>query len=104
MYLTIVEVFILILKHATALQLSNTPKEALTQAGLDYQKANIDLKIERYLKTLTVYDTVKSFADFIMATNIGMFIRAHILQQYLISQNSCIMRPLVVTVFRGQFL
>jgi hypothetical protein len=52
-YLTIVEVVILILKHATSLRLSNTPEQALTLAELDYQKANIDLKIEEHLKAFT---------------------------------------------------
>ena len=99
------KVVILILKHATALRLSNTPKEALTKAGLDYQKTNIDLKIARYLKTLTVYDSVETFANFIMATNIGVFICAHSLQQYLISvfsQNNCM--TFGGNSFRGQFL
>ena len=87
------KVVILILKHATTLRLSNTPKEALTQAELDYQEANIDLKIQEYLKAFTPEDSVQKFADFIMATDIGLFIYIHLLHQYLTSvssQNSCI--------------
>ena len=56
MYLTIVEVVILILKHATTLRLSNTPEEALTQAEVDYKEANIDLKIQEFLEAFTAED------------------------------------------------
>ena len=73
MNLIIVKVVILILKHATILQLSNNPEQALTLAGKDYQKAKVDFKIQEYLKTFTPGDSVKKFADFIMATNIGLF-------------------------------
>jgi hypothetical protein len=84
-YLTIVEVVILILKHATSLRLSNTPGQALTLAELDYQKANIDLKIEEHLKAFTPKDSVEKLSDFIMATNIGLSM-LHLFQQYLISR------------------
>ena len=67
------EVVILILKHATILRLSNTPEEALTLAEQDYQEAKMDLRIQEYLKAFTPKDTVDKFADFIMATNIGLF-------------------------------
>ena len=73
LYLTLVEVVILILKHATTLQLWNRPEEALTLAKQDYQEAKIDWKIQEYLKTFTPEDSVEKFADFIMATNIGLF-------------------------------
>ena len=78
MYLTIVEVVILILKHATTLRLSNKVKQALPLAELDYKEANIDLKIQEYLKAFTPEDTVEKFADFIMATNIGLFMHSSI--------------------------
>jgi hypothetical protein len=72
-YLTIVEAVILVLKHATLLQLSNEPEAALTQAELDYQESNIDLKIQEYLKALSSED-VNQFSGFINATEIGMFV------------------------------
>ena len=67
------EAVILILKHATILQLSNRPKDALAVAEQDYQNAKIDLKIHEYLKAFTPEKSVETFADFIMATNIGMY-------------------------------
>ena len=72
------EVVILILKHATFLRLSNQPKQALTLAEQDYQEAKIDLKINEYLKAFTPKDSVEKFADFIMATNIGLFMHSSI--------------------------
>ena len=78
LYLTIVEVVILILKHATFLRLSNQPKQALTLAEQDYQEAKIDLKIQEHLKAFTPKDSVEKFADFIMATNIGLFMHSSI--------------------------
>jgi hypothetical protein len=78
MHLTIVEVVILILKHATTLRLSNLPEQALIQAELDYQEANIGLKIQEYLKAFTPDDSVEKFSDFIMATNIGLFMYSSI--------------------------
>jgi hypothetical protein len=78
-YLTIVKVVILILKHATTLRLSKEPKEALTKAGLDYQVTNIDLKIQEYLMAFSHENSVQNFADFIMATNIGLFICIYLL-------------------------
>ena len=79
MYLTIVKVVILILRHATTLRLSKGPKEALTKAGLDYQVTNIDLKIQEYLMAFSHENSVQNFADFIMATNIGLFICIYLL-------------------------
>ena len=67
------EAVILILKHATFLRLSNNTKAALTQAELDYQESNIDLKIQEYLKTSS-YEEVNQFAGFINATEIGVFV------------------------------
>jgi hypothetical protein len=65
-----VEAVILILKHATLLQ-SDKPEAALTQAELDYQESNIDLKIQEYLNTLSSED-VGQFAGFIKAAEIGV--------------------------------
>jgi hypothetical protein len=77
-YLTIVEVVILILKHATSLRLSNNIEQALTLAELDYQQANIALKIEEHLKAFTPEDSVEKLSDFIMATNIGLFMHSSV--------------------------
>jgi hypothetical protein len=62
---------ILILKHATLLRQSHEPEGALTQAVLDFEASNIDLKIQEYLKTFSSED---QFAGFIKATEIGVFI------------------------------
>lgn len=70
---------ILIFKHATLLRLSNFSSEsALTQAELDYQKANIDLTIQQqlqHLKASSQEHSVELFVHFIMATDLasGMF-------------------------------
>ena len=53
------------------LRLSNTTKSALNIAGLDYQKSDIDLKIQDYLKTS---HSIEEITAFIMETDIGMFI------------------------------
>jgi hypothetical protein len=70
-----VEAVILILKHATFLRVSNISSEfALTQAELAYQKANIDLKIQQFLKTSSQEHSIQLFSDFIMAIDMGLFI------------------------------
>jgi hypothetical protein len=71
-----VEAVILILKHATFLWLSNESESALNLAEVDYQKANISLKIQEYLKASSPEPSVEEFAGFIMATEIGMLIVA----------------------------
>jgi hypothetical protein len=71
-----VEAVILILKHATFLMLSKGSKSALTLAELDYCKANIGLNIQQYLKASSSEHSAEEFAQFIMATEIGMFIVA----------------------------
>ena len=76
------EAVIFIFKHATTLLLTKGDKEALTKAGIDYQEANIDLKIQEYLMGFTPEDSIEKFAGFIMATNIGLFICIYISQQY----------------------
>jgi hypothetical protein len=78
--LTFVEAVILILKHASFLWLSNGSESALTLAEADYQKANIDLKIQEYLQASSPEHSVEEFAfKFIMATDIGMFIVTFVL-------------------------
>ena len=76
MYLTLVKAVILIFKHATLLHLPMSSKSALTQAAMEYQAANIDLKIQQYLTTSSQEYSVEEFASFIMATDIGIFILA----------------------------
>ena len=73
--LTFVKAVILILKHATVLRLSNqSPKSALTCVELNYQRANIDLKIQQYLQTTSQeQSTIEQFVHFIMTTDIGLF-------------------------------
>ena len=88
MNLIFVEVVILILKHATILQLSNNPEKALTLAEQGYKKAMVDSKIQEYLKTLTPEDSVEQFADFIMATNIGLFMHSSITTIFHLSLHS----------------
>ena len=73
-YLTFVKAVILILKHATFLRLSMSSESAITQVEMDYQAANIDLKIQQHLAASCQELSVKQFANFIMATDIGLFI------------------------------
>ncbi|KAN0131263.1 hypothetical protein V8E53_010967 [Lactarius tabidus] len=61
---------LIILKHATFLRLSNNLKSALSQANLDYKKANIDLAIQQHLLVYSPKDSVEQCVGFIMATNI----------------------------------
>ena len=64
----------LILKHATLLQSSYLREEALTNADLDYQRANIDGSIQQYLITCASDVSEEQFVGFIMGTEIGLFI------------------------------
>ena len=64
----------LILKHATFLQTSNHPEEAVTKVELNYQKANIDESIQQYLIACASELSLEQFVGFIMSTNIGLFI------------------------------
>ena len=75
-YLTFVEAVILILKHATILLLSDlSPESALTHAELDYQEANVDLKIKQHLASSSAeVQSVEQLTSFIMATDFGWFI------------------------------
>jgi hypothetical protein len=59
------------LKHATFLRASNlSPELALAQAELDYQEANIDLKIQQHLESSQEH-TSEQLVHFIMDTQIG---------------------------------
>ncbi|KAF8264866.1 hypothetical protein EI94DRAFT_425813 [Lactarius quietus] len=74
-YLTFVKAVILILKHASFLMQSSLASElALTHAGLDYQEADINFKIQQYLKASSLWHLFQNYAKFIMATDIGVFI------------------------------
>ena len=79
MYLTFLEAVIIILKHATFLRLSNSSsRSALRHADLQYQRANIDLKIQEYIATTSPEQSVMQHLSFIMATDIGLFILASV--------------------------
>ena len=74
-----VEAVILIFKHATVLRLSGLSEEsALTHAEMDFWASKIDLKIQEHLVTCSYENLVEQFADFIMATDIGLFIPASV--------------------------
>ena len=77
--LTFAQAVLLILKHAMFLRLSNTTKPALNLAGLNYLNADIDLKIQDYLKASFPNHSIEGFASFIMATDIGMLIGAFVI-------------------------
>ena len=73
------EAVILILKHATFLHLSNSSSEsALTNADLDYQEANIDLKIQQHLTSSSQEHSVKEFSGFIETVGVGLCILASV--------------------------
>ena len=71
MYLTFVKAVILILKHATLLQLPTSLQLPIIQSESDYQQANTDLKIQQYLVAFSSKHSIKNFVAFIMATDIG---------------------------------
>ena len=64
----------LILKHATLLRTSNLPEAALTNVDLGYQRQNIDESIQQFLTACASDVSVEQFTDFIMGTEIGLFI------------------------------
>ena len=73
-YLTLVKAVTLILKHATLLRTSMSAKSALTIAELNYQKANVDVTIQQHLTACAAEQSVEQFVDFVMSTDIGLFI------------------------------
>ena len=69
------EAVIIIFKQATFLMISDTPAEsALNHAEMDFWASKIDLKIQEHLVAFSHKNTVGQFADFIMATDIGLII------------------------------
>lgn len=68
---------ILILKHATFSCITMDAETALTQVEMDYQAANIHLKIKEHLASSSQEHSVEHFAHFIMTTVIGLFIFAY---------------------------
>ena len=62
------------LKQATLSQTSNKQKVALTNIDLNYQKANIDESIQKYLMACASELSIEQFAGFIMGTDFGLFI------------------------------
>ena len=91
------KVVVLMLKHATALRLSSTPEDALIQAELDFQEADMDWKIQEYLKAFTPeasFDTIPKAIDFIMATNLGLFLHSCMTTNLILvfSKSSCIVK------------
>ena len=83
-YLTLAKAATLILKHATLLRTSMSPKSALTNAELDYQKANVDATIQQHLTACHAEQTVAQFVGFIMSTDIGLLCLFCLLYHYLI--------------------
>ena len=75
-YLTLAKAVTLILKHETLLRTSMSSKSALTNAELDYQKANFDVTIQQHLTACdagqSVLESVEQFVGFIMSTDIGL--------------------------------
>ena len=64
---------IVIFKHAAALCLSGISAElALTQAGSDYQKANIASKIEGHFTASYEDYSIEQFIGFLRDTNLGL--------------------------------
>ena len=73
-YLTLVKAVTLILKHATFLRVSISPKLALTEAELNYQKANTDVIIQQHLTACASEQSLEQFVGFVMSTDISLFI------------------------------
>jgi hypothetical protein len=64
----------LILKHATFLQTSMSPKSALATVEKKYRKANVDVTIQQHLTACAAEQSEEQFVSFIMSTDIGLFI------------------------------
>jgi hypothetical protein len=79
-YSTFLEAVILILKHATLLMglSAQSAQSALICADVNYQGANIDLKVQQLLTASSQEHSVELLAGFIMATDIGLFILASV--------------------------
>jgi len=70
--LTFLEAVLLILKHATFLRLSLLPEPALIQADMDYQKADVDQKVQQHVTTSQGHSELDR--AFIMSIEIGLSI------------------------------
>ena len=98
MSLTFLVAVIIILRHAAFLHLSDLrPEAALTHVELAYREANIDWKIQQYLTASSQEHSVKQFAAFIMATDIGEFILASVQSGYLTLYAESTLLDLVVS-------
>ena len=51
-----------------------SPELALNHADLDYQEANVDLKIQQHLTVSPQEHSIMLYEGFIMSTDIGLFI------------------------------
>jgi hypothetical protein len=51
-----------------------SPKSALADAALNYQRANINVTIQQHLTACAAKQSVEQFVGFVMSTNIGLFI------------------------------
>jgi len=69
--LTFLKVVVLISRHATSLRPSFLPGPALIQADLDYQKADVDQKIQKYVAT-SQEPSEELDKAFIMGIEIGL--------------------------------
>ena len=70
---------IFIAKHASFLHVYITSEEwALTYAEIDFKASKINQKIQEYLVASSHEHSVEKFADFIMATEIGLSIYASV--------------------------
>jgi len=72
-YLTFPKAIVFIFKHATSLRHSLLRESALIQADLDYQKADVDQKIQEYIATSQGH-SAKLDKAFITAIEIGLSI------------------------------
>jgi hypothetical protein len=73
-YLTLLKAVTLILKHATFLRTSMSPKLALAKAEQKYRKANIDVTIQQHITACASEQSEEQFVSFIMSTDIGLFV------------------------------
>ena len=83
-YLTLVKAVTLILKHATFLCTSMSSKSAVNQAEQKYHKAKIDVTIQEHLTACAGQQSEEQFVNFIMSTDISLFIFFYLSHQYLI--------------------
>ena len=68
--MTFPKVLVCIFRHTTSLQVSLLPGPALIQADLDYQKADVDQKVQEYISACQG-PSAKLDEAFIMGIEIG---------------------------------